>query len=90
MTLGKAVEIARKSEMVKSKIKGQSVSTTNVEAVRKHNTYQVQQNISNNRGRGHENGEVMIIWYRVGGNCSQYNLRETRNRRLAKGKQCCL
>ena len=50
----KAVEISRQSEMVKSQIKHQSVSSTNVEAVRKHeHGSQGRGQFSGGRGRGH-------------------------------------
>lgn len=56
LTLEKAVETARQLEMVKSQIKDQSVSATNVEAVRKHCTTGQSPQSNNSRGRGRGRG----------------------------------
>lgn len=96
LTLEKAVEIARQSEMVKSQIKDQSVSATNVEAVRKHSVMGQSQrnfNTSRGRGRGHRSsgGRGRGNHHGAGqsqGKCSKCNLRHSRDHCFAKGKQC--
>lgn len=84
LTLEKAVEIARQSEMVKSQIKDQSVSSTNVEAVRKHeHGSQGRGQFSRGRGRGHrQSGRGRGNSHRTGqgqDRCTKCNLRHARD-----------
>ena len=96
LTLEKAVETARQSEMVKSQIKDQSVSATNVEAVRKHSATGQSPQSNNSRGRGRGRGHRYTQSRGRGnhhrrqgqGKCNKCNLHHARDNCFARGKQC--
>lgn len=96
LTLEKAVETARQSEMVKSQIKDQSVSATNVEAVRKHSATGQSPQSNNSRGRGRSRGHRYPQSRGRGnhhrrqglGKCNKCNLHHARDNCFARGKQC--
>ncbi|XP_065943746.1 uncharacterized protein [Magallana gigas] len=96
LTLEKAVETARQSEMVKSQIKDQSGSATNVEAVRKHSATGQSPQSNNSRGRGRSRGHRYPQSRGRGnhhrrqglGKCNKCNLHHARDNCFARGKQC--
>jgi hypothetical protein len=99
LTLEKAMEMTRQSEMVKSQIKDQSLSHSHVEAVHRDNkgaqAQSQNQYSANNRGRsrGHCNSNGSRHSAGRGQiqnkeKCSKCNLRHNSGRCFTKGKPC--